>query len=180
MNSFSVQLLALLGVPSLPPTVRCAQHDSTLTDWQIDALLRRRILENVDKSTETLSSIVQLVDQIQSMPVGAGVKGDVQDALSALEKVSVCIFHLGESQICDIHFRSLLRRPVRQSRLFYTLPTHSCSLPAHFSIRACWHCYISPLSTSMPCTHPFLRVSLCPSWQLSRGKYLHGDKVDGW
>jgi GPI-anchor transamidase subunit S len=89
MNSFSVQLLALLGVPSLPPTVRCAQHDSTLTDWQIDALLRRRILENVDKSTETLSSIVQLVDQIQSMPVGAGVKGDVQDALSALEKVSV-------------------------------------------------------------------------------------------
>jgi phosphatidylinositol glycan class S len=87
MNSFSSQLLALLGVPPLPPTVRSVQSDSTLTDWQLDALLRRRIFENVDKSMETLGSIVQLVDQIENMPVGAGVRGDVQDALSALDKV---------------------------------------------------------------------------------------------
>jgi phosphatidylinositol glycan class S len=87
MNSFSTQLLALLGVPPLPPAVRCTQSNSSLTDWQLDALLRRRILENVDKSTKTLGSIVQLVDQIENMPVGPDVRGDVQDALIALDKV---------------------------------------------------------------------------------------------
>ncbi|KIM86728.1 hypothetical protein PILCRDRAFT_815979 [Piloderma croceum F 1598] len=89
MNSFSTQLLALLGVPPLPPAVRCTQSNSSLTDWQLDALLRRRILENVDKSTKTLGSIVQLVDQIENMPVGPDVRGDVQDALIALDKVFV-------------------------------------------------------------------------------------------
>jgi phosphatidylinositol glycan class S len=59
-----------------------------LTDWQLDALLRRRILENVDKSRKTLGSIVQLVDQIENMPVGVDVRGDVQDALIALDEVS--------------------------------------------------------------------------------------------
>jgi GPI-anchor transamidase subunit S len=87
MSSFSSQLLALLGVPPLPPTVRCTQSHSTLTDWQLDALLRRRILENVDKSTKTLGSIVQLVDQIENMPVGVDVKGDVQHAIISLDKV---------------------------------------------------------------------------------------------
>jgi phosphatidylinositol glycan class S len=87
MHAFSSQLLALLGVPPLPSTVRSTQTDSTLTDWQLDALLRRRVRENVGKSTETLGSIVQLVDQIENMPVGAGVKGDVLDALGALDKV---------------------------------------------------------------------------------------------
>lgn len=88
MHLFLSQLLALLGVPPLPPSARPAQSNSTLTNWQLDALLRRRILENVDKSAETLGSIVQLVDQIENMPVGAGVRGDVQNALGALDKVS--------------------------------------------------------------------------------------------
>lgn len=90
MRSFSTQLLALLGVPSLPPSVRSVQQgDTTLTDWQIDALLRRRMLENIEKSQETLLSIVQLVGQIENMPVGKGVKGDVLGALDALDKVGV-------------------------------------------------------------------------------------------
>jgi phosphatidylinositol glycan class S len=91
MKLFSSQLLALLGVPPLPLKVRCTQSGSTLTDWQIDALIRRRILENVHKSRETLGSIVQLVDKIKNMPVGAGVRGDVQDALNALDKVSLYV-----------------------------------------------------------------------------------------
>jgi len=89
MGSFTNQLLALLGVPPLPSTVRSAEPNSALTDWQLDALLRRRIRENVQKSTETLRSIVQLVAQIENMPVGADVRGDVLDALSALDKVTI-------------------------------------------------------------------------------------------
>jgi hypothetical protein len=99
MNSFTSQLLALLGVPPLPPTVRSIQPDSVLTDWQLDALLRRRIRENVQKSTETLRSIVQLVAQIENMPVGADVRGDVLDALSALDKVGS---HYPDLYLCAI------------------------------------------------------------------------------
>jgi GPI-anchor transamidase subunit S len=67
-------------LPSHPPL-------STLTDWQFDALIRRRALENTEGSQNTLKSIVKLVDQIENMPVGQDVKGDVLDALVALDKV---------------------------------------------------------------------------------------------
>src|SRR5580704_1659169 len=74
-SSFSNQLLALLGVPKLPPNVRVAVNDSVapiLTEWQLDSLLRRRTLENVRGSQDTLLSIVKLVEQIGNMPVGKG------------------------------------------------------------------------------------------------------------
>jgi len=81
---FRAQLLALLGVPPLPPNVAGV---GTVTDWQLDALLRRRALENTRGSTETVASIVKLVKQIEGMPVGKDVRDDVQDALTALDKV---------------------------------------------------------------------------------------------
>ncbi|KAH9852297.1 phosphatidylinositol-glycan biosynthesis class S protein [Lenzites betulinus] len=87
-TTFSHQLLTLLGVPGLPPNVRAAHHPDNaaqpFTDWELDALLRRRALENVQSSTETLEAIVRLVDQIENMPVGQDVVGDVQGALDAL------------------------------------------------------------------------------------------------
>ena len=91
-NTFAYQLLTLLGVPGLPPSVRsvAAKADGPqepFTDWELDALLRRRAIENVWGSTETLESIVRLVDQIESMPVGQDVRGDIQDALAALDDV---------------------------------------------------------------------------------------------
>ena len=89
-SSFSDQLRALLGVPKLPPGARIAVTDSAapiLTDWQLDALLRRRILENVQSSQDTLLSIIKLVEQIGNMPVGRDVKDDVNGALAALDKV---------------------------------------------------------------------------------------------
>ncbi|KAI8972834.1 phosphatidylinositol-glycan biosynthesis class S protein-domain-containing protein [Trametes punicea] len=91
-NTFARQLLTLLGVPGLPPHVHPARRpESTrqrepFTDWELDALLRRRALENVQSSTETLEAIVRLVDQIENMPVGQDVVGDVQDALDALNE----------------------------------------------------------------------------------------------
>ncbi|EJF59797.1 phosphatidylinositol-glycan biosynthesis class S protein [Dichomitus squalens] len=91
-NTFAYQLLTLLGVPGLPPRVQSVSAaegapPEPFTDWELDALLRRRAVENVWGSTETLESIVRLVDQIEGMPVGPDVKGDVQDALSALDDV---------------------------------------------------------------------------------------------
>lgn len=94
-SAFSSQLLTLLGVPRLPEQVH---HDpsSILTGWQLDALLRKRTLENAQGTQDTLRSIVKLVDQIESMPVGPDVKGDIQNSLAALEEVpSPTSFSLG-------------------------------------------------------------------------------------
>ncbi|KAJ7167335.1 phosphatidylinositol-glycan biosynthesis class S protein-domain-containing protein [Mycena crocata] len=84
-STFSTQLLALLGVPNLPSNVQT--DASILTGWQLDALLRRRTLENAEGAQDTLKSIVKLVDQIENMPVGQDVKGDVQDSLTALDQM---------------------------------------------------------------------------------------------
>jgi len=83
-SAFRLQLLSLLGVSELPKGV--ASLDNTpLSQWQMDSLLRQRSLENVVSTTETLHSIVKLVDQIENMPVKEDVKGDIQNALDSLE-----------------------------------------------------------------------------------------------
>ncbi|KAI0792312.1 phosphatidylinositol-glycan biosynthesis class S protein-domain-containing protein [Abortiporus biennis] len=85
---FQEQLLSLLGLPSLPRSVRSNEVESLsklFTDWQLDALVRQRALENVKESQQTLESITALVRQIENMPVGEDVKGDVQGALNELE-----------------------------------------------------------------------------------------------
>ncbi|KAF8884920.1 phosphatidylinositol-glycan biosynthesis class S protein-domain-containing protein [Gymnopilus junonius] len=84
---FANQLLALLGVAVLPAGVVDMTEAVGLSDWQLDALVRRRTFENVQGSRDTLLSIVKLVDQIENMPVGEDVRGDVDDALEALNKV---------------------------------------------------------------------------------------------
>jgi phosphatidylinositol glycan class S len=86
-SAFSNQLTALLGVPSLPRGVR--SEISQLSDWQLDALLRHRTSENILSSQQTLYSIVKLVDQIGAMPVDQKVRGDVHNALAALEEVYI-------------------------------------------------------------------------------------------
>ncbi|EIN08399.1 hypothetical protein PUNSTDRAFT_103264 [Punctularia strigosozonata HHB-11173 SS5] len=86
-STFRYQLLSLLGVPPLPPWLETTDAATTITDWQLDTLLRRRALENVKNSEETLQSIAKLVHQIDNMPIGPDVRGDVQGALNALEKV---------------------------------------------------------------------------------------------
>jgi len=91
---FRSQLLTLLGVPSLPTGVELAKQKTgegvqfpPLSEWQIDALLRRRMRENVEGASQTLRSIVSLVEKLENMPVGMDVKGDVLRALGELESV---------------------------------------------------------------------------------------------
>ncbi|EIM89154.1 uncharacterized protein STEHIDRAFT_53681 [Stereum hirsutum FP-91666 SS1] len=96
-QTFKTQLLALLGVPALPPSIQIQSHaqqqvkgvgiNNELTDWQLDALYRMRAQENAVSSKETLMSIAKLVDEIPNMPVGQDVKGDVQGALAELDLV---------------------------------------------------------------------------------------------
>jgi len=75
-------------VPNLPHGVkRILGGSHILTDWQLDALVRYRALSNAKGARDTLQSIVKLVDQIENMPVGQDVKGDVQGALTAFEQV---------------------------------------------------------------------------------------------
>ena len=85
-TAFSNQLTALLGVPPLPHGV-WSEVAPPLYDWQLDTLLRHRTAENILSSQQTLHSIVKLVDQIETMPVDHQVRGDVHNALSALEEV---------------------------------------------------------------------------------------------
>ena len=87
-QTFKTQLLTLLGVPELPPAGIRLEANEPFSQWQFDALMRRRTAENVKESQDTLLSIVKLVNQIQNMPVGKDVKGDVLGALNALERVS--------------------------------------------------------------------------------------------
>ena len=90
-STFQDQLSTLLGVPLLPPGIAHAKdtNEVVISDWQLDALIRRRARESAEGSRQTLESIVKLVAQIDNMPVGRDVRGDVQNALSALEKVSI-------------------------------------------------------------------------------------------
>lgn len=83
-SAFRLQLFSLLGAPELPKGV-VSLDGTPISQWQMDSLLRQRSLENVLSTTETLHSIIKLVDQIENMPVKEDVKGDIQDALDSLE-----------------------------------------------------------------------------------------------
>ncbi|EPQ52232.1 hypothetical protein GLOTRDRAFT_80455 [Gloeophyllum trabeum ATCC 11539] len=83
---FRNQLSSLLGVPRLPKGIKAPSPGCSVSSWQIDALLRRRTVENVREAQQTLESIVKLVEQIENMPVGKDVKQDVEGALRALDQ----------------------------------------------------------------------------------------------
>jgi len=85
-TTFRTQLHTLLGVHPLPKGVFFSTT-TALSEWQLDAVLRQRALANSEATQQTLNSIVNLVDQIDNMPVGQDVRGSIQDSLDALEKV---------------------------------------------------------------------------------------------
>ncbi|CEL58268.1 GPI transamidase component PIG-S OS=Bos taurus GN=PIGS PE=2 SV=3 [Rhizoctonia solani AG-1 IB] len=97
---FRKQLEGLLGVPTLPPPVglhldRPAISKQVLTNWQLDTLLRRRALENIRGSVQTLNSIIGLTGQIENMPIGPSVRDDVLSALEELSQVGGSIDEAG-------------------------------------------------------------------------------------
>jgi len=136
-SSFSTQLLALLGAPPLPQAITHSTTDRAffLSDWQLDALIRRRALENAQGSQDTLQSIVKLVDQIGNMPVGEDVRDDIEDALTAL--ASVCLLfhshHFSPSECnyhrcMNLHQRPSAKPSPTQHNLSVLLPARSSTL----------------------------------------------------
>jgi len=112
-STFQQQLMALLGIPTLSPFVKSTESQP-FTNWQLDALIRQRALENVKDSKETLQSIVALVNQIENMPVGQDVKGDIQDALSALDQA-----HAAESSSSTLALHYSAEALKLSSRAFF-------------------------------------------------------------
>jgi len=84
---FRSQLHSLLGVPPLPSGITHNNHNNLLSPWQLDALVRRRAIENTKGSVEALESIINLVRSIPNMPVRRDVRGDVIGALDALDSI---------------------------------------------------------------------------------------------
>jgi phosphatidylinositol glycan class S len=82
---FTHHLKALLGVPDEPPLLH--KHNSPLSDWQVQNLLRMRTLENIKEATETLGGIQRLVAKIREMKVGLEVQKDVEVAVGYLRQV---------------------------------------------------------------------------------------------
>lgn len=82
---FSYQLSVLTGIPSIQEAQLAVLGDTEA--WRVDALIRRRILENTAEAVDTLDAIVTLVEDIQNMRVGEEVRDDVRKALDALRQV---------------------------------------------------------------------------------------------
>lgn len=166
---FHRQLLALLGVPALPPNVRSSQLEP-FTDWQLDALIRQRARQNFENSDETLNSIVKLVHQIENMPVGQDVKGDVQDALNALDAVrTLPVFPPGSILTGSSFAYSRLWKlpPCHLRRPCNTRAKLSRSPRVHSSTRACSPYSTSRRSTNMRCTPHCSHLSQLHSLLLS-------------
>lgn len=162
-SSFAGQLLNLLGVPSLPPHVKCLSDTRRcITDWQLDALLRRRTLENASGSQDTLLSILKLVNQINNMPVGEDVRDDVSCALSALTQVIgfPLPFFLGRksTNFSSTLLRCMTRPRFRYERLSLTLWSHCRWHLELSSTLVCWHCCTSLRNINTQCIHLCLPV----------------------
>ncbi|KAF9530240.1 phosphatidylinositol-glycan biosynthesis class S protein-domain-containing protein [Crepidotus variabilis] len=147
--TFASQLLGLLGVPQLPSTVQRAPSDlkASFSDWQLDALLRRRTLENAAGSQDTLLSIVKLVNQLEGMPVHEDVRDDVENALSFLTKMydtshsslrqtfefSARSFNLASRAFSNPGLLALLYFPTEHKYAVYTPLFATSGLPLFFA-----------------------------------------------
>ncbi len=96
---FTQHLYSLLALPSFPASIYPSPPPSPLhapsdliqqlSPWQLDTLLRVRTLETGDEARKTLVGISRLVDKIEEMKVGEGVRSKVLGAVERLERVSL-------------------------------------------------------------------------------------------
>lgn len=110
---FSKQLRELLGVPKSPSSSVAGRGGvsfvesqaapdediatsgeeaerktpSVLQRWQVDVIVRRRLIESAREATSTLQAVVRLVGESSNMPVKKHVQRDVRIALDQLEQV---------------------------------------------------------------------------------------------
>jgi hypothetical protein len=152
---FASQLHTLLGVPTLPSFFKASSPETLLT-WQVDTLVKRRTIENVKESVDTLGAITKLAKEIQNMRVGSEVRRDVVDALHELDQVrSVgAVRYVGclraACSTCLVSIRWHRRRGLK--RRYATLRKPS-SCPREPSSTPRWSLSSTfPMNTNTPCT----------------------------
>ncbi|XP_051903152.1 GPI transamidase component PIG-S [Hippocampus zosterae] len=88
MGVFLAQLRLLLGVhPSAPRAgFLVAPPDSSgLSDWELDRLMWSRSVENVATATTTITSLAQLLDQIDNIVINDNIAQQVSSAMASLQ-----------------------------------------------------------------------------------------------
>lgn len=88
MGVFLAQLRLLLGLNMLVsnPEIEFDSFDNTsIADWELDYLYRRRTLENLAMATSTLRSLAQLLGEISNIVINNEVANHVLEAVDATE-----------------------------------------------------------------------------------------------
>ncbi|KAF6764310.1 phosphatidylinositol-glycan biosynthesis class S protein-domain-containing protein [Ephemerocybe angulata] len=80
-STFSTQLSYTTWHSSSP------EDTGLISQWQLDALIRRRMLETAKGTRDTLRSFIKLANQLENMPVREDVRNDIEGSLDALEKL---------------------------------------------------------------------------------------------
>ncbi|KAI9011144.1 phosphatidylinositol-glycan biosynthesis class S protein [Gaertneriomyces semiglobifer] len=93
MSIFLSQLRDLMGVKAveIPNTLRNARVTyetglSGITSWELDRLVRTRTLQNIEDTVQTLNSILNMIEQLEAMPVSDHIQEMVSASLSSLDR----------------------------------------------------------------------------------------------
>ncbi|KAJ3188868.1 hypothetical protein HDU85_004582 [Gaertneriomyces sp. JEL0708] len=93
MRIFLRQLRDLMGVkaveiPNPLQNVRVTYETalSGITSWELDRLVRARTLQNIEDTVRTLNSILNMIEQLEAMPVSDHIQEIVSESLSSLDR----------------------------------------------------------------------------------------------
>ncbi|XP_077448910.1 GPI transamidase component PIG-S [Stigmatopora argus] len=88
MGVFLAQLRLLLGVkPTAHPSgvLVAPPGSSGLSDWELDRLMWSHSVENIATATTTITSLVQLLDQIDTIVINDNIAEQVSNAVASLQ-----------------------------------------------------------------------------------------------
>ena len=77
--------------------------DAAFTDWEVDAWLRRRGLENIATSAATLKSLSDLLDKVQNIVINDDIGREVETSLRACQRA---IEALSRNKLSDAYISS--------------------------------------------------------------------------
>ncbi|KAG1701747.1 GPI transamidase component PIG-S [Nymphon striatum] len=84
MSVFVTQLRQLIGLPNVPPE-GLPVDSSALSSWELDYLLRKRTLQNLAISINSLNSLAQLLHEIRNIVINDDVGERVYESVKAVQ-----------------------------------------------------------------------------------------------
>ncbi|KAF8306032.1 hypothetical protein DL93DRAFT_281068 [Clavulina sp. PMI_390] len=201
-KTFRSQLHSLLGVPSLPSSTHrslslAPSDDATtgaepmrrtvLSPWQLDSLLRQRIIETFTGAQDTLLSIVKLMHQIQNMPVKLNVREDIVAALDALQGMCPYIPTQVQAHACPQSSKDLasftLEQALQHSSEAFTKASRAFFSPDMLAMLyfPTEHTFAVYTPLFLPIAVPFVALTLREffAWRRERNPALAGQKPSG-